>query len=68
MKITLAIVFYVNIMAITLVICNRECGPPVSISTNTDQWSIQQSCKRDLIFKGLWWPIYWLYRGWDRVL
>jgi len=70
MKTFIAVVFiYFNIVAVTLVICNRECGPPIEIGTGTLQlWSKNHECRHWIPLKGIFWPIYWTYRFWDKVL
>ncbi len=66
MKFFVATFIYVNAMAATIVIAERACGPePAVAATN---WGTQRSCVLGVPVKGMLWPIYWLYRFWDRVL
>jgi hypothetical protein len=69
MKTFIGVVIYVNMIAITVVLAGREYGPPIeSGQGKLQEYLAYSECRRELPFKGIFWPIYWTYRFWDKVL
>jgi hypothetical protein len=65
MKVLIGFILYINIMLVTFVVIERSCGIEPAVATSG--WLEQRHCVNFAPLKSLFWPMYWMYRFWDRA-